>query len=460
MISVTHNLAAMNAQRQFGIVTDKGRKSTEKLSSGYRINRAADDAAGLAISEKMRRQVKGLTRASLNCQDGISLCQVRDGALGSVHEILNRMTELSVQSANGTLNDNDRSYIQQEVDHLVSEVNRIGKETTFNEIPVFDYSNMVTIPGQSGTTSNNSAIGTGYLTDVYQAGNTFYPAANLNFGGINASTVSELYGKSFSFTCSAACAEAFKFTFIDGDGDQSSASNLTGQVAHEYVIDIHGETTAKGVLDKVFNFVHDNMPNNYPANGYDSLLVSHSNRMIRTSDESLTLASVNGFSTREAAENKYASHTGAYGKADCTELAGVITSEVKKNALLIQAGAESGQYIYVSMDRMNAGILGIDPTDVSTQDAAANAIRQIKDAYSIVSEQRSNAGADQNRLEHTIRNLDNTAENTADAESKIRDTDMAEEMVQYSLNNILSQSGIQMMTQANQSNQGVLSLLT
>ncbi|MCR5126978.1 MAG: hypothetical protein K6B69_02625, partial [Lachnospiraceae bacterium] len=361
MISVAHNLTAINAQRQFGLVEKRDRKSTEKLSSGYRINRAADDAAGLAISEKMRRQVKGLTRASMNCQDGISLCQVRDGALGSVHDILQRMNELSNESANGTLSDTDRSYIQQEVDHLVAEVNRIGKETTFNEIPVFDYDNMVTVPGSEGTISTSSAIGTGYLTDVYQAGGTFYPAANLNFGGLNASTVSDLYGKSFSFTCSASCDEAFKFTFIDGDGSQSTADNLNGAVMHEYKIDIHGETTAKGVLDKVFGFVHDNMPNGYAVNGYDALLVSHSNRMIRTSDESFSIASVNGYPTPEQAANRYASHTGKYGKADCSELAGVITSETRKNALVIQAGAESGQYIYVAMDKMNAGILGIDP---------------------------------------------------------------------------------------------------
>ncbi|MCR5598443.1 MAG: hypothetical protein K6G19_09710 [Lachnospiraceae bacterium] len=319
---------------------------------------------------------------------------------------------------------------------------------------------MVTIPGTEGSVSTSSAIGTGYMTDVYQAGSTYYPAANLNFGGINADTVSQLYGSSFSFTCSAACNEAFKFTFIDGDGTQSSASNLSGSVLHEYKIDIHGETTAKGVLDKVFNYVHDNMPNGYSVNGYDSLLVSHSNRMIRTSPESISLAAVNGYPTREQAANKFANASGKYGKADCSELAGVITTETRKNALVIQAGAEEGQFIYVAMDKMNAGILGIDPTDVSTADAATNAINQIKSAFSIISEQRSNAGADQNRLEHTIRNLDNVVENTDEAESRIRDTDMASEMVQYSLNNILAQSGIKVMTQANMSNQGVLSLLS
>ena len=138
MLIVAHNMMAANAQRQFGIVDKRKASSTEKLSSGYRINRAADDAAGLAISEKMRRQVRGLAQASMNCQDGIGLCQVRDGALGSVHEILQRMNELAVHSANGTLSEEDRSYIQEEVDNLVAEINRIGKDTSFNEIPVFD----------------------------------------------------------------------------------------------------------------------------------------------------------------------------------------------------------------------------------------------------------------------------------------------------------------------------------
>ena len=194
MLSVAHNLTSMNTQRQLGIVTGQSAKSTEKLSSGYKINRAADDAAGLAISEKMRRQVRGLTQASLNCQDGISLCQVRDGALAEVHDILNRMNELSVKSANGTLSAEDRGFIQTEMDHLVSEINRIGSDTTFNHIQVFDYA------AQMGMkpTPTSSAIGSGYLTDAYFYNGKYHPSANLNFNGLNEDTVDQIYGKSFT----------------------------------------------------------------------------------------------------------------------------------------------------------------------------------------------------------------------------------------------------------------------
>ncbi|MCR5452025.1 MAG: hypothetical protein K6F00_05295, partial [Lachnospiraceae bacterium] len=409
---IAHNLEAMNAQRHYNLVEIRKAKSTEKLSSGYRINRAADDAAGLAISEKMRRQVRGLTQASRNCQDGVSLCQVRDGALDTVHGILNRMNELSVQAANGTLSDQDRSYIQVEVDQLVSEINRIGKDTSFNEIPIFDYEHLVKVPGRSGSHATSTAIGTGYLTDTYYENGSYHPSANLDFGGINADTVASMYEKSFSFTCSLSCPEAFTFKFIDGDGSQSSASNLNGKIEHKYVIDIHGLTTARDVLDKVFDYVSANMPNNYSGADRNDLLVSHSNRMVRTSPTSISLVSTRTYPTEQQAASAFASTTGAYGKANCSELAGVLVDDEWINALAIQAGAEAEQFIYVRLDKMNAGLLGIDPLDVSTQPAAGESINKLKYAFSEIVRQRSDAGADQNRLEHTIRNLDNVVENT------------------------------------------------
>ena len=456
MLSVAHNLTAYNAQRQFNLINNSRAKSVEKLSSGYKVNRAADDAASLAISEKMRRQVRGLTQASLNCQDGISLNQVKDGALNEVHDILNRMNELSVKAANDTLTNEDRLYVQEEMNHLVSEINRIGSDTTFNHIQVFDYANQMGIT----TTPSSSAIGSGYLTDVYPENGKYYPSANLNFSGVNADTVKDLYDKSFSFTCSQSCDEAFKFTF-KGDNTPSSASNLNGYVKHEYVINIQGETTAKGVLDKLFDYVYHNMPTgtNCSATSVNDMMVSHSNRMVRTSDSSISLVAVVGYPTEDQAAKKFASRTGSHGKADCTEIASVISDSEFKPQLKIQAGAESGQYIYLTMDTMNAKVLGLDPTDVSTQSAASSAIDKIKNAFHEISEQRSRAGAEQNRLEHTIRNLDNIVENTTAAESQIRDTDMAKQMVELSLKNILAQAGQSMMSQANQSNQGVLSLL-
>ena len=271
---VQHNLTAMNSNRMLGITTSTQAKSTEKLSSGYKVNRAADDAAGLAISEKMRRQVRGLTQASLNAQDGISAVQTAEGALNEVHDMLQRMNELAVKAGTDTLQEKDRDYIQSEVNALISEIDRVSATTTFNE---------------------------------------------------------------------------------------------------------------QSLLDGTF------------------------------ADKSL------------------------------------------------QVGAESdaSNQIVMSIASMDSTALGVGTLDVSGTDGATarGSIDAIKTALETVSTQRSDLGAVQNRLEHTVKNLDNVVENTQSAESKIRDTDMATEMVKYSNNNILAQAGQSMLAQANQSNQGVLSLL-
>ncbi|MBR4207301.1 MAG: flagellin [Lachnospiraceae bacterium] len=269
---VQHNLTAMNSNRMLGLTTATQAKSTEKLSSGYRVNRAADDAAGLAISEKMRRQVKGLTQASRNAQDGISAVQTAEGALGEVHDMLQRMNTLAVQASNDTMTTADRGYLDQEVKALISEIDRVASTTTFNEQNLLDGS----------------------------------------FSGKN-----------------------------------------------------------------------------------------------------------------------------------------------------LQVGAESGQYIGISITAMSSSGLNVSATTVSggTNVNAEAAISQIKSALAKVSSQRADLGAVQNRLEHTIKNLDNVVENTTAAESQIRDTDMATEMVAFSNANILAQAGTSMLAQANQSNQSVLSIL-
>lgn len=460
-IVVAHNLMAMNANLQFNKTDKKQAKSTEKLSSGYKVNRAADDAAGLAISEKMRRQIRGIDRAKYNIEDGISLCQTRDGALAEVHEMLQRMNELSIQSANGTLDDNDRSYIQEEVNQIVDEINRIGETTTFNEIPIFDYKETVTVPAQDVKLVQSGAIATGHLTESYKLGeNSYAPAANLDFSAINKNTISGLYDKSFKFTCSESCAEAFKFTFVDGDGSSDKATNLSGKVTHNYTIDIHGLKTGDQVLDKLFTVVKNNMPNNFtPQAGGTDLLVSHSNRIVRTSASSFALVGSGTYPTPQQAESKFKNSNSQYGKADCSEIANATIAEYEKKALAIQAGLEKEDVIYIEMDKMNAKEIGVDPLDVSSQESAQNAINKVSGALDIISEQRSNAGADQNRLEHAYNINDNIVENTTAAESQIRDTDMAKEMVQNSIQNILLQAGTAMITQANQSGQQVLSLL-
>ena len=269
---VQHNLTAMNSNRMLGVTTGTQAKSTEKLSSGYKINRAADDAAGLSISEKMRRQIRGLTQASANAQDGISCVQTAEGALAEVHDMLQRMNELAIKASNDTMTSVDRGYIDAEVQQLKTEIDRVRSTTTFNEM------NLLT-----------------------------------------------------------------------------------------------GEFTGKN----------------------------------------------------------------------------------------LQVGAEAGQFIEISIGNMDCDTLGLSATSVagSTNGNAQTAIDDIKAALQEVSTQRSSLGAVQNRLEHTIKNLDNVVENTTSAESAIRDTDMASEMVKYSNNNILAQAGTSMLAQANQSNQNVLSLL-
>jgi len=273
---VQHNVTAMNANRQLGITTGIQAKSSEKLSSGYKINRAADDAAGLAISEKMRRQVRGLTQASANAQDGISAVQTAEGALNEVHDMLQRMNELAVKAANDTLTTSDRRYIQSEVDALVAEIHRTGEATQFNDTKLLDGS---------------------------------FVNKNLQVGS-----------------------------------------------------------------DKADNNV------------------------------------------------------------------------IKIDIVALTASG-------LEIDGSKVTVTGTDGVN------ARNSIGTIKAALEKVSKQRSDLGAIQNRLEHTIKNLDNVVENTQAAESLIRDTDMAEEMVRYSNNNILAQAGQSMLAQANQTNQGVLSLL-
>jgi flagellin len=303
---VQHNITAMNSNRQLGITTGIQAKSSEKLSSGYKINRAADDAAGLAISEKMRRQVRGLTQASSNAQDGISVVQTAEGALNEVHDMLQRMNELATKAANDTLQSTDRSYIQSEVAALSKEITRTATATEFN----------------------NQQLLNGTFKDK-----------NLQVGS---------------------------------------------------------ETDSQNQIKISINKMS---------------------------------ASMLGV----AADTKAATKDGMKAPKNKNENAALDKGTITKKAE--------------------------DQISVMTHSLALNAISAIKNALNSVSQQRSDLGAIQNRLEHTIKNLDNVVENTQSAESQIRDTDMATEMVKYSNNNILAQAGQSMLAQANQSNQGVLSLL-
>lgn len=468
----------MNAQRQFHIVGNNKAKSTEKLSSGYRINRAADDAAGMEISEKMRSQIRGLNAGAENIQDGISLIQVADGALNEVNDMLHRMTELSVKAANGTNTIEDRRAIQNEINELKTEITRIGKTTKFNEITIFDN---VHATGASESVTHlvaSSAADTGYLTEAIKVNSYWLPAASVDFSNINASNISKLNGQGFSFYCSRGCDEVFDFKFYT-DGTPSSASNLVGKVKHDYALDISDCRSGSDIINKLYTYVKNNPPRgNDPDNVNklpDALGVSHSNYMMKSDDGNKIIIYANrritdtatfaesGYATEEAAKAAYPSRVSGInpwaGKIDCSSLLQLYEEKGSFNEIGILSSSNSSDFQTFKIDRMNANLLGVGRISVLTEDDAGIAMEAIEKATAKVSAQRSQLGAYQNRLEHAYNINTNTSENTTHAESRIRDLDMAEEMVNQSKLSILEQAGVSVMAQANVNNQGVISLI-
>ena len=389
---VQHNLQAMNSNRMLGVTTSSQAKVTEKLSSGYKINRAADDAAGLSISEKMRKQIRGLDQASNNAQDGVSAVQTAEGALAEVHDMLQRMNELAVQAANGTNSTSDRTAIQNEIDQLTTEIDRVAETTKFNET---------------------------YLLKGDVKGSTKTITLKPHDAGLKGSM-----GK------------------VDMTGPKPTVKFTVPELKES-----------------------------------DTIMIGGKQYTIKA-NENLDLDEIKSDKAYElmAAELKKANQIGAENPTAVTVLPGTsneftITlgqhTVAKPLAFNLHVGADADMTnkISVNIETMNSAYLGIkdlnvvDNKDVSPGAQATYAIDAIADAIQKVSDQRSALGAVQNRLEHTIKNLDNVVENTTAAESQIRDTDMASTMVEYTKNNILQQAGQSMLAQANQSTQGVLSLL-
>jgi flagellin len=409
---VQHNLTAMNSNRMLGLTTASQAKSTEKLSSGYKINRAADDAAGLSISEKMRKQIRGLTQASSNAQDGISAVQTAEGALNEVQDMLQRMNELAVKAANGTQAENDRSYIQNEIDQLVTEIDRVSTTTKFNE------SYLLKGVNQDGTAAKLTyKTASGNITDIDEnTGKKEYALSTAtkktvtDKGEYNVSTV-EVMGK--------------KYGLVTGIKDADTAGGKTLS-EKEALADAKANADATdgafATQDELIAQIKKDL-NEAGAGDIKSISVDKDGKV-----------TVEAFADLNASLN-FSLHVGA----DSTE----------------------DNKIDVDIAMMSARGLGVNGIQVSGDDdtKATAAIDTISAAIQKVSTQRSALGAVQNRLEHTINNLDNVVENTTSAESAIRDTDMATEMVKYSNNNILSQAGQAMLAQSNQANQGVLSLL-
>lgn len=636
---LTHNMTAMNAQRQYKVITNDRVKNSEKLSSGYKINRAADDAAGLTISEKMRSQIRGLTQASDNAQDGVSFIQIADGALTEVHTMLDRMVELTVKASNGTNTTADRDAIQKEITQLTNEINRVHQSSEFNTIPTFcddahspeenfnvgpsaklkinDYNIELEYVGNDGTglpaavTATQDGAATSYDLDfanyiVAAAQNAVSRLADTYPGLFNASSnvkiglnIANIDGSSGTLA-SAALSMSWNSVSsqmeykLNIDSSDYNASNYTSKkedlaatIAHEMThvlmydtltskmigndkfpkwfvegaaqtasgdggwVHLNGSSsdasiksfmsqigsnpygagylatmslgaeiakaqgysntdTGKNIrdgLNKLFdemtkqslagNPIDPDAAINTVTNGAYKTFAEFQNKFksgnqtlvndiknILTatgsgagslldgsslSDSQATVFNPASFSTSSslyAVDKDHKSVTTAFGAGliPGAKMAGMGSGRPYDNGddLILQVGAADSPYQQITLKRFNMSadsIFNYEEVDCSTQEKAQDSMQVVNDAIARVSKVRSYYGAVQNRLEHTIANLDNIVENTTAAESQIRDTDMAAEMVKLSKNNILTQVGESMMAQANQSKQGVLSLL-
>ncbi len=407
---IQHNIMAMNAYRNYANNTSALSKNLEKLSSGYKINRAGDDAAGLAISEKMRAQITGLDKAQDNAKDGISLVQTAEGALTEVHDMLNRMYELAEQSANGTFEDGtDRKQLQKEVNQLKSEINRIADSANFNGIKLLDGSMSANATTKLTSTATNSKAG----VDLNIVADSVYDATGkrteLDFS-LSVTTTASSAGVSVGENGTVL------ITVMGKDADGISAEEIQAMLAK-------AKAANSKVSEDIMNAVRD--------------------------------ATVTG--------KGIVAPKSATGATKWTGVATVTstTTANKGESLVLQIGDTSDRFnqLRVGIKDCHVDALGLTDMKIGDQDSAAKALDKIKSAINYVSDVRGTLGATQNRLDHTINNLSVMQENIQDAESTIRDTDVADEMMAYTKNNILIQSAQAMLAQANQVPQGVLQLL-
>lgn len=612
-------MLALNANRQLGLTTKKNVKNTERLSSGYRINRAADDAAGLSISEKMRRQIRGLSQAALNAQDGVSMVQIGEGALNEVHDMLHRANELAVKAATGTLQDADRAMIDAEIQQLKAEIDRTAKNTTFNEISLFPENGLsplstgfmetksydITYNLKDGSLMINGAAAgpgaAGRAGVTVSSGNvladtianelvpnavsqifTAFPSLKNNVGSdtINMSLdVSYIDGPNrtlayASFRYSYGGGRPYgmgirvdisDFSKADAEGTGSKTEALKSTIAHELMHTVMQYTLTDGMSGRrgekypswftegtaqlagggfstgwndtlsyyahyltsandtsqdanissyLRKFTMNNRPYGhgylgaayigYLANGggavtsaniaqgmdkiFTDLLNGQSlenaiqknagistaklNSLFSSGDQNLTeFVRKLSYEARDGAGSVITANLGVGGSSLLGNNASALNQpfridpfQVTVNAsgpsdIGLQVGAEPGQHIDIDLYQMSSRALGLEDLNVRSTDDADRAIDQLKYAIGCVSNVRSQYGAIQNRLEHTINNLNNITENTTEAESRIRDADIATEMVEYSNNQILMQAGASMLAQANQHSQLILSLL-
>ena len=411
---INHNMNAMNANRNMGINNNATAKSMEKLSSGLRINRAGDDAAGLAISEKMRGQIRGLDQASRNSEDGISLIQTAEGALNETHSILQRMRELSVQSANDTNVAVDRDAIQEEMSALTKEIDRIAKDTEFNTQNLLD-----------GSFSGKLQIGANGGQDM----DISIDAMDANSLGLTGGVTSKV-GNS-----------------IDVSQKDGKLADGTYTVAKgkDAIIDAKGNQVAK-------------IDGNVIKDMKDKEILDVSSKVVFTEGATITINDGKLTVTQGKTDDKLAS--GNYKISGTNVLRdGELVGKLETGSIKLDDGTTITADKLGLKEIVDGDEFTIHGVDASTQAKASASIETVNDAIEKVSKQRAQLGAIQNRLEHTTASLDNTSENLQSAESRVRDVDMAKEMMTFSKNNILQQAAQSMLAQANQQPQGVLSLL-
>ena len=394
---IQHNIMAMNAYRNYNNNTSALSKNLEKLSSGYKINRAGDDAAGLAISEKMRAQITGLDKAQDNAKDGISLVQTAEGALTEVHDMLNRMYELAEQSANGTYDDKDREQLEKEVNQLKTEINRISDSANFNGIKLLNGN----LAGASAAFTQGSATSKASLAITISGKGEDLIGGNIQIGNVTISV-------------------------------EENAAGTTGVSYSGGVLKVDKSSSATDIATAI-------------ATAFNSIQFKDKDGELVT----MAAASANAGTITLAAS--------ANGEIKVSSLPGFSVN----SGLQLQIGDTSDSYnqMKVGINNIDVASLFLNATSVSTQEKAAEAVDYIQNAINMISDVRGTLGATQNRLDHTINNLSVMQENIQDAESTIRDTDVADEMMAYTKNNILIQSAQAMLAQANQVPQGVLQLL-
>jgi len=454
---INHNMASLNTYRQLSANNVNSGKSLEKLSSGLRINRAGDDAAGLAISEKMRGQIRGLDQAARNAQDGISLIQTAEGGLNETHSILQRMRELAVQASNDTNTANDRAEIQKEVDQLATEITRISTDTEFNTKKLLngDMGKTFTTTAVAFDATNVQITGSDITDGTYSlklvaAGTdtkTVTTQTAVGGGGLDGSEITvaadSLYGKyTIQVSNYNGVANTATYTLTKPDQSVVTVSGASTQ----------GAAVAIGNLTFDFSATADNVT----ANGtIEFNLTSNGLEVDLQGAKTVDTSAIAAYAgeTLNVGGFEFTVRT-SHGNADDLYTMNVIDKAVK-----FQIGANADQNTSLAINTMSAAALGIDALNVTTQSGANAAITTIQTAIDKVSSERSKLGAIQNRLEHTISNLGTSSENLTAAESRIRDVDMAKEMMNFQKNNILSQAAQAMLAQANQQPQGVLQLL-